>query len=109
MNEKAPGPGSVNVWLATAARVLSIICSLVAPARTHSVRLRYCGSSVRAATELKQFGDRILGFQNSGSSNPAAHERSTKQTKPFFPLMAVSYPLAPRTSTSASDEIEGGA
>ena len=78
------------MWLAKAARVRSIICSLVAPASTHSVRFRYCGSSVRAAGALKQFGARIFGFQNSASSKPAAHERSTKQTKPFVPLTAVS-------------------
>jgi hypothetical protein len=45
---------------------------------------------VRAAGGLKQFGARILGFQNPGSSKPAAQERSTKQTKPFLPFAAVS-------------------
>src|SRR5215471_4340545 len=90
MKENAPASGGLKLWSTTAAVVLSIICSLVAPASTHSVSLRYRGSSVRAATGLKQFGARSLGFQNSGSSKPAAQERSTKQTKPFLPLTAVS-------------------
>src|SRR5262249_47156446 len=108
MNEKAPGSGALKSWLATAALVRLIICCLVAPAKTHSLRLRYWGSSVRAAGGLKQFGARSLGFQNSGSSKPAAHERSTKQTKPFFPFTAVSYPRLPSTSTRASPEMDGG-
>src|SRR6516225_6790390 len=109
MKENAPASGGLKLWSATAAVVLSIICSLVTPANTHSVRLRYCGSSVRAAGGLKQFGARSLGFQNSGSLKPAAQERSTKQTKPFLPLTATSYPRLPSTSTSASAEIDGGA
>src|SRR6516164_105349 len=90
MKEKAPASGGLKLWSATAAVVLSISCCLVAPASTHSVRLRYRGSSVRAAGGLKQFGARSLGFQNSASSKPAAQERSTKQTKPLLPLTAVS-------------------
>src|SRR5215469_12664619 len=48
MKEKAPASGGLKLWSATAAVVLSIICCLVAPASTHSVRLRYRGSSVEA-------------------------------------------------------------
>ena len=49
-----------------------------------------CASSVRAAGALKQFGALIFGFQNSGSSNDALHERSMKHTDPFFPFTASS-------------------
>src|SRR5215475_5635660 len=109
MKESAPASGGLKCWLATAALVFSISCCLLAPDSTHLVRSRYWGSSVRAAGELKQFGARSLGFQKSGSSKPAAQERSTKQTKPFLPLTAVSYPWLPSTRTSASAEIDGGA
>src|SRR5262249_26047713 len=107
--EKEPASGVPKVWLAIAARALSIICTLSTPASAHSVRFRYCGSTLRTAGGLKQFGARSLGFQNSASSKPADQERSTKHTKPFLPLAAVSYPCLPSTSTSASAEIESGA
>jgi hypothetical protein len=47
------------------------------------------GRYVRAAGALKQIGDRIPGFQNSGSSIPAAQDRCTIQTNPFVPRTAV--------------------
>src|SRR5450432_645437 len=109
MKESAPGSGDLNSWAAMAERAFVFISCLLTPANTHSVRLTYCGSTVRTAGGLKQFGARSFGFQNCGSSKPASQERSTKQTKPFLPLTAVSYPRSPSTSTSASAEIEGGA
>src|SRR5260221_11383204 len=98
MKEREPASGTVTRALAKADRAFSIICCLLVPARTHSVRARYCGRTLRTAAGLKQFGARTLGFQNSGSSNPAAHDRSTKQVKPFVPLLAISYARLPSTS-----------
>ena len=49
----------------------------------------YPGRYVRAPGALKQIGDPIPGFQNSGSSTPAARLRCTIQTNPFVPLAAV--------------------
>src|SRR5215467_2048339 len=109
MKENEPPSGAPKVWLATAARALSIICALSTPASAHSVRFRYCGSTLRTAGGLKQLGARSFGFQNSASSKLAAQERSTKHTKPLLPLTAVAYPCLPSTSASASAEIEGGA
>src|SRR5262249_37298908 len=101
--------GAGKLWSEIADRVLSIICCLLAPASTHSVRFRNCASSVRAAAALKQFGPRSLGFQNSGASKPAAQERSTRQAKPCLPLTTVSERRPPRRRTLASAEIDGGA
>src|SRR5215472_2277290 len=109
MNENEPASGAVNVWLAYAAFDFSMICCLLAPANAHSVRFKYCGSTERTAGGLKQFGARILGSQNSVSPNGAVQARSMKQTKPFLPFTAVSYPWLPSTSTSALAEIDGGA
>ena len=63
----------------------------------------------RAAGELKQTGERSLGFQKSGSSLPAAQERHTMHTNPFLPFTAISYPCRPRIMTSASREMDSGA
>src|SRR6185437_3969483 len=67
------------------------------------------GRMDRAAAGLKHCGTRTLGFQNSAELNGAIHDRSTIQTKPFFPWAAVSYPRHPRTRTFASLDIDSGA
>src|SRR3984893_17915370 len=90
INDNEPASGAVKRRLANATRAFSIIRSLPIPASAHSVRCKYCGSTLRTAGGLKQFGARSLGFQNSASPKPAAHERSTKHTKPFLPLTPVS-------------------
>src|SRR5580693_6793416 len=87
----------------------SMIWALDIPANTKSVLFRVRGKIDRTAGGLKQIGPRILGFQNSGKSNGDIHDLSTRQTKPFLPLTAVSYPRGPSTMTSASVEIDGGA
>src|SRR5277367_3302825 len=74
-----------------------------------SVRLMVSGRIVRAAAGLKQAGTRTLGFQNSTELNGDVHDRSTTQTKPFFPSMAVSYPRHPRTRIFASADMDSGA
>jgi hypothetical protein len=53
------------------------------------VFFRKMGRNVLEAAGLKQFGARILGFQNSGSSVGFAQDRSTMQTKPFEPFTAL--------------------
>src|ERR1700722_7257271 len=63
----------------------------------------------RAAAGLKQPGTRTLGFQNSAELNGDIHDRSTTQTKPFFPSIAGSYPRHPRTRIVASLDIDCGA
>src|SRR5450755_4468684 len=75
----------------------------------HCVRARYCGSTLRTAGGLRHAGPRPRGFQNSGSSRPADHERPTKQTQPLLPLFATTIPLGVSTRISASAEIDGGA
>src|SRR5215472_7590562 len=79
------------------------------PARANRVLEMMMGRYVRAAGGLKQTGPRIWGFQNSGSPNGAAQERSTIQTKPFVPFAAVLYPCRSMTMTSALSEIAFGA
>src|SRR5271167_4678025 len=86
-----------------------MICSLDIPDSTSSVRLIVRGRIERTAGGLKQIGPRIFGFQNCAKSNGDIHDRSTRQAKPFVPLTAVSYPCRPKTITSASPEIDGGA
>src|ERR1700679_2978432 len=89
--------------------VRATISVLERPASAHRVLSRLTGSTLLTAAGLSQSGPRIPGFQNTESPKEANHERSTRQTKPFFPLMAVSYPSWPNTKTSASLEIEAGA
>src|SRR5215813_13049261 len=67
------------------------------------------GMLERAAGALKQIGARSLGFQKSGSSFPALHDRCTMHTKPFLPFTAVSKPLRLSTMISASSEMDLGA
>src|SRR5271154_2189775 len=105
----APGPIVGNSFLSKAVLIASAISSLDRPARTNSVFLTVMGTLNRAAGGLKQIGPRILGFQNTGSSTPAVHPRSTMHTKPFLPFTATSYPCRPITITSASAEMDGGA
>ena len=94
--------------LTKAAWAFSIICALVRPARAHSVRCKYCGSTLRTAGGLKQFGARSLGFQNSGSSKPAVQARSIKHVQPLVPLTATLYPVFVNTSTVARAETDDG-
>ena len=75
---------------ASDALMASIICSLDIPESTSSVRLKVKGRIERTAGGLKQIGPRIFGFQNCAKSNGDIHDRSTRQTKPFLPLAAVS-------------------
>src|SRR5215469_8111034 len=89
--------------------MLSIIWVFDSPANTISVRLNVRGRMDRAAAGLKQSGTRTLGLQNSVELNGFIHDRSTIQTKPFFPSMAVSYPRHPRTRIFASLDIAAGA
>src|SRR3954465_13212217 len=67
------------------------------------------GTNVLVAGGLKQIGARTFGFQNSGLSLAAAHDRATRQRKPFLPFTAVVYPSVVSTITSASAEIDAGA
>src|ERR1700730_9226064 len=87
----------------------SAIWSLDREANITSVFLRVSGTWDRAASVLKQIGARSLGFQKSGSSVPAVHDRHTRHTKPLLLLTAVSYPCRPRTIPSASCEMDSGA
>src|SRR5277367_3762177 len=105
----APGPIVGNSFLSKAVLIASAISSLDRPANTNSVFLTVIGTLNRAPAGLKQIGPRILGFQNTGSSTPAVHPRSTMHTKPFLPFTATSYPCGPNTITSASPEMDGGA
>src|ERR1700758_3509091 len=105
----APGSRGCTSPFSNSALLPSIISAFVRPANTISVLLYVAGKTDRAAGGLKQIGPRILGFQNSGASDGDIHPRSTTHTKPFLPLIAVSYPLRARTKTSASLEIAAGA
>src|SRR6266699_3688247 len=77
--------------------------------RRHNRRARQIGTKVLAAGGLKQMGARTLGFQKSGSSVAAPHDRSTIQRKPFVPFTAVLYPFDSSTITSAPSETDAGA
>jgi hypothetical protein len=70
--------------------MLSNICSLDFPAKIISVFRMTIGKLDRAAGGLKHIGARSFGFQKSGSSAPAVHDRWTIQTKPFVPFAALS-------------------
>src|ERR1700677_871518 len=87
----------------------SAIRSLDCEANINSVFLRGGGTWDRAADRLRQIGARSLGFQKSGSSIPAVHDRCTTHTKPFLPLTTVLQPCRPRIMTSASREMDSGA
>ena len=73
------------------------------------VFIRKMGAKVLAAAGLKQIGERTFGFQNSGSSVAAPHDRSTIQRKPFVPFAAAVNPFCPRTITSAPSAMDPGA
>jgi hypothetical protein len=77
--------------------------------RTSRISPRIIQTKVLAAGGLKQMGERTLGFQKSGSSVAAPHDRSTMQRKPFVPFTAVVYPFGPSTITSAPSETDAGA
>jgi len=80
----APVSGVDNSFLSKAALTASAIWSLDREANITVVFLRVSGTWDRAASAFKQIGARNLGFQKSGSSVPAVHDRHTIQTKPFF-------------------------
>src|SRR6266446_943888 len=63
----------------------------------------------RSAAGFKHIGTRTFGFQNSAELNGDIHDRSTTQTKPFFPSLTVSKPRQPRTRIFASLDIAAGA
>src|SRR5579863_8385028 len=105
----APGSSAGSSFLSSADAVALTISILDLPAITNLVFIRKMGTNVLAAGGLKQIGDRTLGFQNSGSSVSAPHARSTRQRKPFLPVVAVVYPSRPSTITSASFAIDAGA
>src|ERR1035438_8064578 len=67
------------------------------------------GTKVLAAAGLKQMGERTLGFQNSGSSVAAPHDRSTRQRKPLLPFTAVAYAFSLDTMLSSFEAWLAGA
>src|SRR5579871_1618114 len=105
----APGWSSGSSFLSSADAVSSTISGFDLPASTNLVFIRKMGTKLAAASGLKQIGARTFGFQKSGSSVSAPHDRSTMQRKPFVPLTAVVYPFGPRTITSAASETDAGA
>src|SRR5580698_7529690 len=106
MKDMAPVSGDVITFAAIAALVRSSISALETPASTHSVRLSEAGSTERTAAGLRHMGERIFGFQYSGSSKSWSQDLITRQTKPLLPLIAVSKPWAPRVMISALSDIE---
>src|SRR5476651_2507238 len=103
----APAAGGVFAFADVFER--SAIFSFETPDSAHSARSMIMGNTLRTAASFRQIGPRIFGFQNSGSSNALSQARSTRQTKAFVPFDTVSKPCAPKTSTSASSEIDAGA
>src|SRR6185437_9254329 len=109
MKHIAPGAIGGSSLRAMAAVIAAPICARVRPASASSVFLSTSGRNDAAAGGFKQTGPRIFGFQKTGSSMPAVHERSTMQTKPLLPRAAMVYPCAPSTMISAACEIAAGA
>ena len=105
----APASSAGSSFLSRAELIASSIWDSDFPARASRVLAMTRGRYVRTAGGLKQIGPRILGFQNTGSPNPAVHERSTIHRKPFVPLAAVLYPSRSRTITSALSAMLFGA
>src|SRR3954470_7612154 len=105
----APGSSAGSSFLSRAASVAAAISVFDFLWSTSFVFIRKIVAKVLVAAELKQMGERTLGFQNSGSSLAAPHDRSTRHRKPFVPLTAVVNPLLPSTITSAPSEIDAGA
>src|SRR5215469_10800606 len=105
----APGSNGGSSFFSKAAVVAARISAFDLPASASLVFIRKMGRKLRAAAGLKQMGDRIFGFQNSGKSVAAPQPRSTTHTKPFLPCVLFMNPDRPRTITSASPEMEAGA
>src|ERR1700722_18881378 len=105
----APGSRAGSSFLSSADAVASTISAFDFPANTNLVFIRKMGAKVLAAAGLKQMGERTFGFQKSGSSVVAPHDRSTIQRKPFVPFAATVNPFGPSTITSAPSAIDAGA
>src|SRR5579884_2755120 len=105
----APGSSEGSSFRFSAAAMAGAISAFDLPASTSLVFIRKMGRKLLADDGLKQMGARTFGFQNSGSSVAAPHDRSTRQTKPLLPFTAVVYAFRPSTITSAASEMDGGA
>src|SRR5215831_12128683 len=85
------------------------ISALERLAITILLRSRRIGTIERAAWWFIQSAALTFGFQNSGQSNAAVQLLATRQTNPFLPVTAVSYPCRPRNRIVASRDMESGA